>query len=186
MARARVTLKLDGSLKAFAENSVVTSEVQDELGSITLRLMLDVISKGLSPVDGVGRFEKYVAQRKVAPASKGRSRKDVSTQRKRLYPFSVQKTYPNKTLSPVNLYLDGTFLNSLTYRGTANGIELGHISPSAKTEALFEAHNEGLNKNVPQRKYLPNKRGEVFIVTIMRAIINVYSQRIKNIINGNR
>jgi len=176
MAKTKVTLKWNGSLKTFADGTLVDANTAKTLGSTVISLMNEAIAKGLSPVADWGRFAKYAAQRNVTAKGKaGRS------QRKRLYPFNI------KPLNPVNLKVTGAFLETIKYQRSAkNGIELGHLKPDDKTEALFEAHNEGLNKYVPQRKYLPNKKGELFIVSIMRAIRNVYSQRIKSIINSNR
>ncbi len=223
MAKTKVTLKWNGSLKPFAEGSIVDTQTASLIGTVVETMSKRVISTGLSPVLGVGRFVPYVGQGAFSEITKllkeaqkrrftrlsesakraqsanlkklvARQRSAAMSQAKaqadriknRFYPYSAMKKYPDKKVKPVNLYLDGSFLDTLTHAPRPNGIEFGHLFPDAKTKDLFEAHNEGLNKYVPQRKYLPNKKGELFIVSIMRAIRNVYSQRIKSIINSNR
>lgn len=190
MAKPRVTLKFD-MLKRLIAGDYFGSGDQRLLGETVRDMSLESISKGLSPVRGVGRFVSYRAQTASAKQPKrppklrnSRAPRGLS----RFYPYSVLSKFPHKTIRPVNLKLSGEFLETLTFRGTKNGIEFGHLEFSGRTKDLFEAHNEGMNSknNVPQRKYLPNKPGEDFIVSIMRAIKDIYARKIKSIINSNR
>lgn len=130
--------------------------------------MKRLIATGRSPVKDIGRFVQYAAVRKSNKTS---------------YPFNVRDRFPSKAKTPVNLKLSGEFLDTLGYKATSKGSEIGHIDPDARTRELFDTHNEGKNKNVPKRKYLPNKRGEEFTVSIMRLIVRLYSDTIKKIIS---
>lgn len=174
MAKAKVTLEFNSKLEESIKSGIIDQATGNTLGQTLVKLEGEFLDKGISPVKGEGRFEAYAAQR-------------VSGKPKRsLYPYSVQNKFPSKQLRPVNLSLNGKFRSNITFRVTKDGIEFGHINMDDKTKELFEAHNEGKNKNVPQRKYLPNKRGEEFVVTIMNEIKDIVSKRIKNIIKGNR
>lgn len=187
MSKTNVKVKLDG-LKIIKklDHNFIAGEVVGE--------MKNFITTGVSPVKGVGRFTPYKATRasnevkqfsKTQQSSRGgyyRRLAKVALSKYNFYPNSVRNKYPSKTITPVNLYLSGEFLNSLTHRALKTGSEIGHINPSARTRNLFEAHNEGLNKNVPQRRYLPVKRGEKFVVSIMRLIKDLYAANIKAIL----
>ena len=171
---------------------------QQRVGLQVVMAMRAAIAVGLSPVREVGRFVAYKAQRassdvKAFATTQGKdaqgyyrklSRKTAKSSQ--YYPNSVKNKYPDKQLRPVNLYLDGSFLETISYQAADGIIEIGHIDPDQKTRQLFEAHNEGLNPNVPKRKYLPNKRGDEFIVTIMRMIKSVYQERIKQILKRSK
>lgn len=165
MARSKVKLKLNGLEKLRKEFS--SGPVLDEIGKAVVKGMREAIAIGLSPVAKVGRFDGYAAQRKAGlkPASQ-------------LYPNSVKRKFPAKQTRPVNLSLNNKFLNTLGYQKKAR-LEVGHIIFDDKTKALFEAHNEGLHPDVPQRQYLPNKRGENFLVSIQRLIKDIIVKTIK-------
>jgi hypothetical protein len=170
MAKTKVKLKFDGSLRHFARGSVVDLGLQRELGETVLREMSDRIARGQSPVRGVGRFEGYAGQR--LSGSKPRSQ---------LYPFSVRRKFPQKKLRPVNLSLTDKYLDTLSFRPKINGIFFGHYGLSVKQKKMFETHNEGKHSYVPQRKYLPNKRGDRFVVAIESSIREVFAKRISRL-----
>ena len=184
---SKVKLRLDGlkKIKKLDHGRVASSTVDE---------MKRFIAAGESPVKGIGRFTPYKASRvsseiktfaKTVRSDQGnyyRKIAKVALSKYNFYPNSVRNKYPSKTITPVNLYLSGEFLNSLTHRALKAGSEIGHIKANARTRNLFETHNEGLNKNVPQRRYLPTKRGEKFVVSIMRLIKNLYAANIKAIL----
>lgn len=179
MAKPKVTLKLDPALERAVKNGVIDANTGKDLGDKVVEAMKESIARGVSPVKGEGRFIAYAAQRSSGGSGE-------SSFNKSKYPYSVMSKYPFKKLRPVNLYLGGGFIESITSRAKKNIIEIGHINFPKGIRDLFEAHNEGLNKNVPQRKYLPNKQGDEFVVSIMRLIKDIVSERIKNIIKGSR
>jgi hypothetical protein len=90
------------------------------------------IRKGVSVVQGEGRFKEY---------SDG-------------YIKAIKdKRYPGKKRSPVNLTQSGDMLNSLKFQ-KSDGI-LKFTSP------LAQYHNDG-EGNLPERRLLPNRDGERF------------------------
>lgn len=194
MAKISVKLKLDPRLKSA--KTMFDKRFQERVGLQTVLMMREMIAIGLSPVKGFGRFVAYSAQRKAndvktfaatqAKNKQGFYRKLSSKTAKSssLYPNSVRSKYPGKQTRPVNLSLEGSFVETINFDASDGKVEVGHIDASQRTRNLFEAHNEGLNTKmqVPQRKYLPNKRGDDFVVSIMRMIKDLYQQRIKQII----
>lgn len=193
--KTKVKLKFDGINRAISKG-IIDSKTAGFLGQTIIGEMRAMISIGLSPVKGVGRFEGYKASRASQEVKqfvsnvrsdqggyyRKLSRKLLTS--KNFYPNSVKYKYPSKGVRPVNLDLTGKFLDTLGYRRRKNGIELGHLSPDQRTRDLFKTHNEGLNKNVPKRKYLPNKRGDEFLVSIMRLIKEIISDRLRDVIKG--
>lgn len=162
MAKVTISLKKAVNLRSINKSAHgdIAKSVVDE--------MKRMILSGISPVKGVRRFVQYAAVR-------NKNQKD--------YPFSVKNKFPQKSKTPVNLTLSGQFLDTLSYKANDKGSTIGHIDPSRRTRDLFESHNDGLNKRVPQRKYLPNIRGEEYSVSIMRLIKKLYSDTIKKILS---
>lgn len=189
MAKLKVTLKLD---KRLDPSLLFNSKFHDRVGLQVVMKMRDFIARGISPVKGFGRFEAYAAQRNSATVrefsrtqskdNRGYYRKLAKKTKEVSYPNSVKDKFPGKQMRPVNLYLDGTFLDTLGYKSNRYSVSVGHMDTSKKTKNLFEAHNEGLNKNVPMRRYLPNKKNEEFVATIMSMIKSIYSERIKYVL----
>lgn len=167
------------------------------VGSAVVSMMKEMIAQGLSPVKGFGRFEGYAAQRQAnevkrfavtqAKGAQGFYRKlsKQTLKSSRLYPNSVKKKYPDKQLRPINLKLSGDFLDTIRHDATNKKAIIGHIgvSKGSKVDLMFQSHNEGLNKHVPMRKYLPNGPGENFVVSIQRAIKDIYMKTLKSILN---
>ncbi len=138
------------------------------MGNEVLRQMRGAVAIGLSPVRDVGRYKPYAIQRKGG-GSPGEN----------LYPNTVRSKFPNKNIRPVNLWLDGTYINSFTFRRLKNAIEIGLFEPPELIRKMFETHNDGaLEPDVPQRKVLPNE-GEGFIITIQRSILDIFSEAIR-------
>ena len=140
------------------------------IGDATVDAMKKSIAQGLSPVRGVGRFARYSDK----------------------YPESVRDKYPNKNKRPVNLYLNGWYLGYLTswvnkidkYIGIGFSGKDGVKQPvPTKVRQYFEAHNEGLNKNVPQRKHLPNAEGDNFTVSVEREYRNKFQQVVRSAVD---
>lgn len=131
-----------------------------EIGSKVVKAMKkQFIAKGISPVAGIARFPAYAAQRKASPPLR--------------YPDSVQGDFPGKRRRPINLFLSGDFLKKLNWWHDKNVIGIGMSQSQGKFSMpdklivdMFETHNDGTQdgkKNqVPQRKFLPNKKGDEF------------------------
>jgi hypothetical protein len=155
-------VKITGKkLKSFIEG---VSELKEEaidkktatrIGIGVTSKMLDFISKGISPIQGAGRFPAYKNPKK--------------------YPGDL------KAKRPVNLYLSGDFLKSLDYREikTSSGYatEIFYIGEESKKE---QGHREGAHGQ-PKRPTIPQGREE-FVVAIQRIITNLFKDRIAEVI----
>lgn len=153
MAKVKVTTKFKITELVDGFMDNTTSNI---LGKTIVEEALDNIAQGISPVRGYGRFERY---------------KD-------------RKKYPGdrKPARPVNLWLSGAMLRAYWYRlgRQKNSIEVGIVRGSLSEKNKASYHNEG-TEHMAQRKITPGE-GEEWSVTIMRAIRDVYSNRLANLI----
>lgn len=161
-----------GKLAKILESQLgkIDQKFWKELGRFNLvGIILDLISKGISPVAGVaGRFQKYSAS--YINQIKGKKQKTgtytpisfkqsfggvgvVGGKKKRKSAVVQSAKFQGKKVSPVNLKVTGDMHRSLSYNPN-NGILL------ADSE-LWVFHNEGMG-NLPVRRLLPNKSGERF------------------------
>lgn len=165
----KVTLDLESLQRLGDPRKVFDSNTQDRLGGETVDAIKERVTNGLSPVRGVARYPGYAQTRTRKPNS---------------YPASVKDRFPAKKTRPVNLTLSGEFLRRLTFRPERNGVSIGWFNVDARTKALIETHQEGLNPNVPRRQVLPTGSGEEFVRSINRLIKNIVLRRISRIINS--
>jgi hypothetical protein len=166
LARVKISLP---TIKKLEPRKIHNTIFGDKLAKGVKGKVLDLVSVGVSPVKGKGRFKAYAAQRSSALGS---------------YPNipRIREKYPSKKTRPVNLYLDGSYLEAVTkHTNKSTGIEFGLINASEFNRDLFKTHNEGKNRNVPQRKVIPTK-GEGFVESVNKIIKDIYLQRIRNII----
>ena len=139
------------------------------------------------------------------------STKLIAQREKGKYPKTkdIQERFPSKKVRPVNLSLNGWYLSHLTYwlhksklqkLGASLGVSASKFKTNykisigfsgtegkktrvpKKVKQFFEAHNEGLNDKVPQRKHLPTGQNEEFSVSIMREIKKIIERRVKNLV----
>lgn len=164
-----IKVRIKPGIKILAPIKKAMSErVAEQIGSEVVALSKMAISKGLSPVRGFGRFAKYATVRNGDP---------------RGYPRGVR----GKDISPVNLKLRGKMLNHLTNwveRKRGGSITKVGFKKSAPKDVIdiARAHNNGLKKRgIPQRKFVPTKKDEEYIVTIMRRIKQILVDRINQI-----
>lgn len=159
MADKIVTTKFNTrALKSFVKrlNDVPRAfrkEDAEKLGNEVITEMKDMISKGTSPIKGVGRFPEY---------------KHAGVPGK--YPASVRYKYPDKRDRPVNLSLSGKMLRALkrrTYQAKWGfGFEIGYFDPEeAKKE---RGHAAGV-KGQPKRPTIP-VGGREFAEKIQRLV----------------
>jgi hypothetical protein len=170
--------------------------------------MKDMIAKGISPIEGVGRFPAYLAQaagKNLRQAGRsGRSRKQNQRQvraslrtfaqakkflgnnnrrtsrfaSKRGYPYNVVKKFPDKRPRPVNLFLSGEFLASLEAKVT------GHAGSFGIEVGFFTA--DQAIKEIGHRERANGQPSrptipidrEDFAVSIQRAIIKIVEEAI--------
>lgn len=151
---------MEAKLKKFANLNKVRRGDLQILGDDLIRLMKENISKGISPIEGEGRF----------PAYKNPDR----------YPKNVRKRFPSKRRRPVNLFLSGKFLSKLTKRvreGMVISIQIGFFDNESKLKE--RGHRDGAGGQ-PKRPIIP-KKGEFFT----NRIIIEWKKRIISVINKN-
>lgn len=166
--------------KLEALKTPVDQPTSDRVGEAVISEMKDMISKGISPVEGQGRFPAYLAQ---ANASKAKKSKVPSAGAKRGYPYSVQGRFPSKRDRPVNLFLSGDFLNNLIFKpikikGSYSTIIGFFDSLSKKKE---QGHREGAHGQ-PSRPIIPTGQ-EGFAQRIQRILFQIYQERVRLILN---
>lgn len=150
-----MALKIDGliNIKKIIQETqgkAFTKGGLNKMGARVVATMKNNISKGISPIEGNGRFPGY---------------KDVSK-----YPSKVQKRFPDKKARPVNLKLTGEFLDSLGHESKAGknaAIIIGYPPDQALKE---EGHRDGANGQL-KRPTIPNAN-ESFSVKIMNDLID--------------
>ena len=150
--------------KIEALNAVMNDSLAIDIGEYVTQEMRGMISKGISPIGGVGRFPGYKASY-----------------------VSAMKNEPLKSLGkkqrPVNLTLTGEFLRSLSYRveqtrDHGKAIIVGYfIEPSISKEL---GHATGANSQLI-RGTIPDA-GSDFAVTIQRGIIKRVNEAIRRFI----
>jgi len=149
-----VTIK-HGSFDRLLE-SLKSVRNLEELGRVAVKEMKLSLERGISPVRGERRFEKY----------------------SKSYTEAIQKGWLEhaKNVRPVNLFLSGRMLGALEFKASYGKLEVGIWDPEMVELASY--HQEGTDK-MPKRKFIPDTSGEYLTVTIDRALIN----KLKDIIN---
>lgn len=114
--------------KVDAIEKGLTSAEAKAMGEDIVATMKDLISKGISPINGRGRFDGYRGG----------------------YAEAIKKGYLSKhgkKQRPVNLTLSGEFLNDLEFRpyklSRGYGVEIGYFT--AKSALKERGHREGAN-----------------------------------------
>ena len=156
---AKVKLKLDAP-KQLSE--ITSDKLSREVGKVAIPLIKKLCLSGQSPVEGRGRFQRY---------------KDTSNYPGRIIALDE---YPGKTKSPVNLFLSGKMLDAIEAFRSGKAIRLGIFNDNEALDRAI-AHNEGKGK-MPRRAFLPTKDGEKFAQTIMRAIVDIFDKRVKELL----
>lgn len=133
----------------------ITKEDGDEMGELFVSQMRDLISKGISPIRGVGRFPGY-----KNPVKYPGKRKDAR---------------------PVNLYLSGQMMSALGFKTkkTRDGLEVTISYQDSEAETKERGHRDGA-KGQPKRPTIP-LGSEQIAVTIERSIVNLFKQILSKI-----
>lgn len=132
--------------KKFKENLISGS-----IGYELIRTIQDLVRKGISPVDGRGRFQRYSQS----------------------YRDAIKKKWVNKKkVSPVDLFLTGEMLGSLELKSKQNSVSLVFNDKKARY------HQDGTDK-MPMRRLLPEKKGELFTKRITQLIIKALKASLK-------
>ena len=192
MSKIKMTSNMKG-IDVF-KKELERSSFHEQVGQFIVREMKALIAAGYSPVEGVGRFAPYSASRhfREAKASVANVKTDRGYERElatrilsesNFYPNSVRGEYPNKAVTPVNLYLSGELMNSLDAKGIPGGVEIGHLKSNPSIEEKFMTNNEGAKApKVPMRRYLPTRPGEKFVESIQQLQKDLYERKIKTLL----
>ena len=201
MGRVTVKVNLRRIVKGLDSKKINDKKTLKKVGKEVVKMMKSDISKGKSPVRGIGRFPGYIAQRDPAAARGKQARKvakgltgaqkqraraisrETSQQLATKYPNSVRDKFPDKKLRPINLKLSGVFLKHLNFRvRTGKFVWIGMQRPTEKIKKMFATHNDGTHKHVPRRQFLPNGKDDQFTPRIMRTVKDIYKRRIERLI----
>lgn len=149
----------------FSLKQGVTKEDAETIGAFAVAEIKDLIAKGISPIEGMGKFPAYKWQTK-ANRKLGKDK----------YPFTRIGRKYGKTATPVNLKLTGNMLDALTawaeqkskYWLIAIGFD-GKSEQSREADLKEQGHRKGVNGQ-PKRPIIP-KRGETWAVNVQKVIL---------------
>lgn len=150
--------------------SPVDKNTASAIGALVVKEMTDMISKGISPIEGAGRFPAYKAQ------SRGKGQKQG-------YPYNTKEYREGKKkVRPVNLYLTGDMMKDLTYepievKGSWR-TEIGYFTIDSILKEI--GHRDGVNGQ-PKRPTLPQGQ-EGFAQRIQRILFRIYQERVRHLL----
>lgn len=153
-----ISIDIDIPIEKILDQSTV-----DALGRKITSDSIKFMESGVSPVNGK-RFAQY---------------KDPNK-----YPKNIKKKYPNKSKTPVNLKLSGKLYESFGWRKISDTIfNFGLLNADAKVLTYAAVHNKDDTgrSDIPERKFLPTKRGEEFNRSIMLEIKRIIVNRISKL-----
>ncbi|MCA9485962.1 MAG: hypothetical protein KC506_03910 [Nanoarchaeota archaeon] len=137
-----------------AKFEFLQKKIAGAVGNELRKEVLSSIKRGVSPVKGQGRFQKYSES----------------------YTGIIKRGIKNKRVSPVNLTLSGELLDSIYVKLNNNKITIGF------SDEKFEYHNKPESgSNMPARRLLPTEPGEEFSKSITLRIRNLVLERVKQI-----
>lgn len=142
-------------LKKFNQDVKVrfNSELKDGvIGYELIRTIQDIIRKGISPVEGEGRFEKYSDS----------------------YRSAIKKGYlgAQKRPSPVSMFLSGEMLGSLRIVERAKKLFIQFDDK----KAFWHQYGKG---NLPVRKLLPTRFSDRFNKRINQLVVTALKNSVK-------
>ena len=160
---ARVSkMSADKAIRSLTRNDLL------DVADATIDEMKTMISKGISPIKGEGRFPAYLwAGKKSLARKRGAKKKALNREFSDKYPYSAMKKFPGKKERPVNLKLSGDFLNALSARVGKSRIDIGFFDKPFEDYEL--GHREGANGQ-PKRPIIPIK-GEELSPSIYRRLV---------------
>ncbi len=155
-----VTTGLKKKLEGIKDLLLPKSDAE-RIGEEIVKEMKSMISRGVSPIRGNGRFPAY------------KNGKDG-------YPSNVNKeTYPNKRRTPVNLFLSGDQMDDLKSWVIRAGIQIGYTHKQAINKE--RGHREGTNGQ-PQRPTIPvASQNEEFAVKIQNVYLKAIEKNLKKL-----
>lgn len=161
MAQFKINLKdainaLKVDLAPSEVRKKIPKRVLDEAGKEMIDEIKNLVSKGTSPIRGEGKFAAY-----------------RGTYRDRIKKGKI----PGKSLKPVNLTLDGDFMDSLEYKILADKtVSIGFYDSLSKKKE--QGHREGANGQA-QRPIIPLDEE-----TFKKQIMDIYEEKLINFIES--
>jgi len=132
-------------------------------GPPLLEAILDLMSKGISPVKGVGRLVEYSETYKRMIMGEDS--------------LSIESEFlqsAGKGIRPVNLFVTGTMYKSGKTDETNNGVRVSF------TDALADIHNtQGAGKSKVVRHFMPTVPGEAYSKVIMDKMLGITAEIIQ-------
>lgn len=173
---------------AFIQDSL-DRRVAREIGDTVVDAMLDLISKGISPIEGAGRFPEYkwaafrnaVKRGRVSVGRQRLNRRQLLAavrEAERRYPFTSYAKSQGKKPRPVNLFLTGKFLRALIAKvqGAAGEVGVSIEFKDKLSEKKESGHREGVFGQ-PERPIIPINR-EDFAQSIQLLIYEIIEREI--------
>lgn len=155
----KIQVKLD-----FPTENILTSAVVKDLETTIRDESISFMEAGISPVNG-RKFELYKNTDK--------------------YPKNVQKTFPDKKNTPVNLKLTGNLYDSFAAKKSGDkSFVFGLLSPKGNADVYGAVHNKDDTgrPDIPERRFLPTRPGEEFNKSIMLEIRRIIVDRIARLL----
>lgn len=210
MARKKSKVNLEPIQKIIQQLPLKTAVASNRTIAVRLRQkILDLVLKGISPIEGAGRFPEYksVTRNRAAEALVSGLRKDARSRARDFgskdedvkalrsaartakagiklgYPDTVKDEFPSKRRRPVNLLLSGQFLRQLkSFPRRLNLIAVGFFTQYGIK--LEQGHRDGVNGQ-PSRPIIPTE-GETFTKVIRADIIKTYTSAVKDYLKRTR
>ena len=178
-----ISVKIERKFKdiGFAEIQAAKKKFYEETAKQLPYVIASVIQKGISPVEGIGRFipysASYVAQiegnkKTIYGVAQGKTGKTKSTIKVKKFTFITRKAGlgVGKLKSPVNMTVTGVMVGSIQGNVVANGVEIKFDSPIAK----YHNGQGGVNRHI-----LP-KDSETFSSLIMKKLRDILREAFNN------
>jgi len=149
--------KLTDALKIIGGDAWLDKETAKALGDVTIEGIKELTRRGISTIQGNGKFKAYKNRKKYPGDRKG--------------------------ATPVNLRLTGDFMNALTKKVVPDGKSYKVEVFYAGDEDLKEqGHREGVNGQ-PKRPTIPIGN-EKLSATINKELADILKQRLVDLITG--
>lgn len=153
MADVNVKVKFDITKNIERFLDAATTEA---IGSAVVEKAKDMISTGMSPVRGEGRFPSYLPP----------------------YPKNL------KSSKPVNLYLSGEMMDAFKYKKSSNNsLTIGIMDGGSDVKARAQRHNSEYTRSDGQsilRKFIPQE-GDEWAVSIMKLVKDIIEKRLSEV-----
>ena len=128
---------------------------------VLVDLIKELITKGISPVEGGGRFKRY-----------------SESYREQISKEYGQAEKKNRQLSPVNMTLTGDMMKSLDIKDKGDQVFIEFDDP----KAYF--HNDaGAGKSKTIRRLLPNRDGERFSRNVQNRFVEIVKTIIAKLVD---